>query len=50
MEKNIFDKFMSQKTLFRNKEILRHDFRPNLLPHRTDEIEKISYNLWEALK
>jgi len=50
MEKNIFDKFMSRKTLFRNKEILRHDFRPSLLPHRTEEIEKISYNLWEALK
>jgi cell division control protein 6 len=50
MEKNIFDKFMTRKTLFKNKEILRHDFRPNLLPHRTEEIEKISYNLWEALK
>lgn len=50
MEPNIFDKFISQKTLFKNKENLRHNFRPHHLPHRQEEIEKISYNLWEALK
>jgi len=50
MEDNIFDKFISQKTLFRNKENLRHNFRPNQLPHRNEEIDTISYNLWEALK
>ena len=50
MEPNIFDKFVSQKTLFKDKEHLRHNFRPHQLPHRQDEIEKISYNLWEALK
>ena len=50
MENNIFDKFVSQKTLFKNKEHLRHNYRPSQLPHRSEEIEKISYNLWEALK
>lgn len=50
MEDNIFDKFVSQKTLFKNKENLRHNYRPNQLPHRDEEIETISYNLWEALK
>ena len=50
METNIFDKFVSQKTLFKNKEHLRHNYRPAQLPHRQEEIEKISYNLWEALK
>jgi len=50
MEDNIFDKFISQKTLFRNKENLRHNYRPNQLPHRNEEIDTISYNLWEALK
>ena len=50
MDSNIFDKFISQQTLFTNKENLRHNHRPTQLPHRTDEIEKISYNLWEALK
>ncbi len=49
MEPNIFDKFISKKTLFKNKENLRHDYRPKILPHRNEEIEKISYNLWEAL-
>ena len=49
METNIFDKFVSQKTLFKNKEHLRHNYRPANLPHRQEEIEKISYNLWEAL-
>ena len=49
METNIFDKFVSQKTLFKNKEHLRHNYRPATLPHRQEEIEKISYNLWEAL-
>jgi cell division control protein 6 len=50
VESNIFDKFITQKTLFKNKENLRHNFRPHHLPHRQEEIEKISYNLWEALK
>jgi cell division control protein 6 len=50
MEDNIFDKFISQKTLFKNKENLRHNYRPNQLPHRNEEIDTISYNLWEALK
>ena len=45
METNIFDKFVSQKTLFKNKEHLRHNYRPAQLPHRQEEIEKISYNL-----
>jgi len=49
VEPNIFDKFISKKTLFKNKENLRHDYRPKILPHRNEEIEKISYNLWEAL-
>ena len=48
METNIFDKFVSQN-LFKNKEHLRHNYRPANLPHRQEEIEKISYNLWEAL-
>ena len=42
MEANIFDKFVSQKTLFKNKENLRHNYRPTQLPHRQEEIEKIS--------
>ncbi len=48
-EPNIFDDLLSKKSLFKNKEILRHDYSPSLLPHRDEEISKISYNLVEAL-
>ena len=49
MNKNIFDDFLSRKTLFLNKEILRHDHLPQVLPHRDSEIESIAFNLVEAL-
>ena len=49
MSGNIFDDFLSRKTLFVDKEILRHDFRPKNLPHRQSEIEKLTFNLVEAL-
>ncbi len=50
MTDNIFDGFLSRKTLFKNKEILRHDYQPQNLPHRKNEIETLSFNLVEALK
>ena len=49
MSGNIFDDFLSRKTLFVDKEVLRHDFRPKKLPHRQTEIEKLTFNLVEAL-
>ena len=49
MAGNIFDDFLSRKTLFVDKEVLRHDFRPKNLPHRKNEIEKLTFNLVEAL-
>ena len=49
MSGNIFDDFLSRKTLFVDKEVLRHDFRPKNLPHRKSEIEKLTFNLVEAL-
>ena len=49
MAGNIFDDFLSRKTLFVDKEVLRHDFRPKNLPHRKSEIEKLTFNLVEAL-
>ena len=50
MTDNIFDGFLARKTLFKNKEILRHDYQPQNLPHRKSEIETLSFNLVEALK
>ena len=49
MTGNILDDFLSRKTLFVDKEVLRHDFRPKKLPHRQSEIEKLTFNLVEAL-
>ena len=50
MTENIFDGYLSRKTLFQNKEFLRHNYKPNKLPHRKNEIDTLSFNLVEALK
>ena len=50
MSKNIFDGILTQKTLFVQKEALRHTHKPEALPHRDQEIEHLSFNLVEALK
>ena len=50
MTDNIFDGYLSRKTLFQNKEYLRHNYHPSNLPHRKGEIETLSFNLVEALK
>ena len=50
MTENIFDGYLSRKTLFVNKEFLRHNYNPSKLPHRKNEIDTLSFNLVEALK
>ena len=50
MTDNIFDGYLSRKTLFQNKEFLRHNYNPNSLPHRKNEIDTLSFNLVEALQ
>ncbi len=50
MTGNIFDEALERATLFRNKEHLRHSFRPSHLPHRDREVEQLSFNLLEALR
>ena len=50
MTENIFDGYLSRNTLFQNKEFLRHNYKPEKLPHRKNEIEVLSFNLVEALK
>ena len=49
METNIFDKFVSQKPSSKTR-TSSPQLPATQLPHRQEEIEKISYNLWEALK
>jgi cell division control protein 6 len=50
MSSNIFDGILTQKTLFIQKETLRHTHTPERLPHRDEEVETLSFNLVEALK
>ena len=49
LKKNIFDTLLSRQSLFTNKEILHHSHRPAVMPHREKEIERIAFNLVEAL-
>ena len=49
LKKNIFDTLLSRQSLFTNKEILHHSHRPAVVPHREKEIERIAFNLVEAL-
>ena len=50
MKRNIFDGILNQKTLFVEKEALRHTYQPDALPHRDYERDQLSFNLVEALK
>ena len=50
MTRNIFDGILNQKTLFVQKEVLRHTYQPETLPHRDYERDQLSFNLVEALK
>ncbi|MDP6863862.1 MAG: orc1/cdc6 family replication initiation protein [Candidatus Poseidoniaceae archaeon] len=50
MSSNIFDGILTQRTLFIQKETLRHTHTPERLPHRDAEVETLSFNLVEALK
>ena len=50
MTENIFDGYLSKKTMFQKKKFLRHNYNPNKLPHRKNEIDTLSFNLVEALK
>ncbi len=49
VKENIFDTLLSKPSLFLNKEILHHSHRPTVMPHREKEIERIAFNLVEAL-
>ena len=35
---DVFDKFFNDHKLFKEREVLRHDYLPEKLPHREDQI------------
>jgi len=46
----LFDKFLSETKIFTNRNVLRHDYVPDNLPHRSEQIEKLASILAPTLK
>jgi cell division control protein 6 len=46
---NVFDRFLSGSKIFINRHVLRHDYIPDNLPHRDEEIAKLGSILAPAL-
>ena len=46
----LFEKFLSTSKIFKNREVLRHSYRPQILPHRKPQINQIASILAPALQ
>jgi cell division control protein 6 len=47
---DVFDKFVSNTRIFRDREVLRHDYLPLRLPHREDQIRQLGQTVAPLLK
>ncbi len=47
---NVFSNFLGESRIFKNREALRHDYIPNYLPHREEEIRLLGQILAPSLK
>src|SRR4030065_1130096 len=47
---NIFKKFVNGAGLFKDREVLRHDYLPPSLPHREDQIRLLGETVAPVLK
>lgn len=47
---NVFEKFVSNANIFKDREVLRHDYLPERLPHREEQIRKIGETVAPVLK
>jgi len=45
----LFDKYLTRPRIFLNRDVLRHDYIPNHLPHRDDHIQRLAGILAPAL-
>ncbi len=45
----VFDRFLSGTTIFANRDVLRHDYVPQALPHRDEHIHKLGAMVAPAL-
>jgi cell division control protein 6 len=46
----LFQKYLTNRNIFKNREVLRHSYRPQILPHRKPQINTIAGILAPALK
>jgi cell division control protein 6 len=46
----VFDKFISNAKIFKDREVLRHDYLPERLPHREQQIRQLGETLATVLK
>ncbi len=47
---DVFEKFVNDATLFKDREVLRHDYLPEKLPHREDQIRILGQAVAPVLK
>src|SRR5512137_1902277 len=47
---DVFDNFVNGFKLFKDREVLRHDYLPEKLPHREDQIKLLGQTVAPALK
>jgi len=45
----LFKKYLTNRRIFKNREVLRHSYRPQILPHRKPQIEELASILAPAL-
>lgn len=49
IDSNIFEKILKKRSIFKNRDVLRHSYTPEYLPHRKEQIEAIASILLPAL-
>ncbi len=47
---NIFDNFLTSDAICKNRDVLRHSYTPDYLPHREKQINQLAYLLSPALR
>jgi archaeal cell division control protein 6 len=47
---DVFEKFVNEAKLFKDREVLRHDYLPDKLPHREDQIRVLGQAVAPVLK
>ena len=47
---DVFDKFVNSTNIFKDREVLRHDYLPGRLPHREEQIRQLGERVAPLLK